>query len=69
MSARVGSANSRRSGSMNAGNRTSHDFLGIGKTGPPDADALFAPLHLELGYASLIGERDQLAYFIDCHKG
>ncbi len=69
MSARVGSANSRRSGSMNAGNRTGYHILRIGEPGPPDADAVFTPLHLKLGDASLIGERDQLAYFIDCHKG
>ena len=50
-------------------NGTSYDFLRIGKPGPPDADAFFTPLYLEFGYASLIGERDQLAYFIDCHKG
>jgi hypothetical protein len=61
--------NSRRSGHVTAGSRTSHDFLRIDKPGPPDADAVFTPLHLELGYAGLIGERDQLAYFFDCHKG
>src|SRR5580692_2395889 len=41
---RVKGRNSRRSGSMNSRNRTSHEFLGIGKTCPPDADAVFAPL-------------------------